>query len=373
MYRIVLITVLIQGCHMGSKVAASLFAIHLGANPFLIGLLIATYSVSGLVLALYVGRVSDRFGSRRPMLVGSFAIGAGLLLPALWPQLAALYVSAALIGLGFVFFNVSVQNLAGGYGPPAERTRNFSMLALGYSGGHLIGPPIAGLAIDHYGYGAAYLCFAALTVVPVAMLAFYRDLESARHAAAERAQQKVLDLLRLPALRRTVIVGGLVATGHDLYSFYVPIYGHSIGLSASTIGTVLAMAAAATFVVRFLLPRLTRRFGIEGVLSAAMFAAAALFVPFPFVTWVPALCALSFCIGLALGCGQPLTLNIAYNRSPPGRSGEVAGLRLTVNNVTHIAVPVAAGAVGALLGVVPVFWASALLLATSGHLTRRID
>jgi predicted MFS family arabinose efflux permease len=373
MYRIALITVLIQGCHIGSKVAASLFAIHLGANPFLIGLLIAMYSAFGLVLALYVGRVSDRYGSRRPMLGGSVAVGAGLLLPWLWPTLAALYASAALIGIGFVFFNVAVQNMAGGYGPPEQRTRNFSMLALGYSGGHLIGPPIAGVAIDYYGHGAAYLALAILTVVSVVLLACFRDLESTRHPTSEAAPQKVLDLLRLPALRRAVIIGGLVATGHDLYSFYVPIYGNSIGLSASTIGTIMAMAAAATFVVRFLLPWLTRRYGIEGVLSAAMFCAAALFLPFPFVTWVPALCVLSFCIGLALGCGQPLTLNIAYNRSPPGRSGEVAGLRLTVNNVTHIAVPVAAGALGALLGVVPVFWASAAMLTASGYLTRKHD
>lgn len=371
MYRIVLITVLTQGCHIGSKVAASLFAIHLGANPFLIGLLIATYSVCGLVLALYVGRVSDRYGSRRPMMGGTAAMVAGLLLPWIWPTLGALYASAALIGTGFVFFNVAVQNLAGGYGPPSERTRNFSRLALGYSGGHLIGPPLAGVAIDYYGHGAAYLCFVVLTMISVAVLACCRDLESSRPSAVQSARHRVLDLLRLPALRRAVIVGGLVATGQDLYLFYVPIYGNSIGLSASTIGLVLAMSAIATFVVRFLLPHLTERYGIEGVLSAAMFATTALFLPFPFVTWVPGLCVLSFCIGLALGCGQPLTLNIAYNRSPPGRSGEVAGLRLTVNNVTHIAVPVVAGALGALLGVAPVFWANAVLLAISGYLSRK--
>lgn len=373
MYRIVLITVLIQGCHMGSKVAASLFAIHLGANPFMIGLLIAMYSVFPLVLALYAGRVSDRLGSRRPMMLGSAAMGIGLLLPFAWPQLAALYVSAALIGTGFVFFNVSVQNLVGGYGPPAERTRNFSLLSLGYSGGHLIGAPIAGYGIDYYGYTAAYLCFTALAMVPIGLLAWNRRLASTRQSAVATVQHNMADLMRMPALRRAIIAGGLVATGQDLYSFYVPIYGHSIGLSASAIGMVLAMAAFATFVVRFLLPRLTQRFGIEGVLSGAMLAGALFFLQFPLVTWLPALYALSFCVGLALGCGQPLTLNIAYNRSPAGRSGEVAGLRLAINNITHIAVPVAAGALGAALGVVPVFWASALLLAASARLTRKRD
>ncbi|MDP1716519.1 MAG: MFS transporter, partial [Burkholderiales bacterium] len=77
-----------------------------------------------------------------------------------------------------------------------------------------------------------------------------------------------------------------------------------------------------------------------------------------------------FGIGLALGWGQPLTLNLAYNRSPPGRSGEVTGLRLTINNMTHISVPLAAGVLGTILGVAPVFWASAALLVASGMLAR---
>lgn len=147
--------------------------------------------------------------------------------------------------------------------------------------------------------------------------------------------------------------------------------GHSIGLSASTIGTILGVFAVATFVVRVALPAFTRRYGVETVLAAAMFAGAAFFLPFPFIEFVPALLVLSFGIGLALGCGQPLTLNIAYDRSPPGRSGEVTGLRLTINNITHIGVPLAAGALGSAFGVAPVFWVNAVILATSGHLSRK--
>jgi hypothetical protein len=80
---------------------------------------------------------------------------------------------------------------------------------------------------------------------------------------------------------------------------------------------------------------------------------------------------LSFGIGLALGCSQPLTLNLAYNHSPAGRAGEVTGLRLTINNIMHIGVPVTSGALAAALGVAPVFWISAALLATSGYLAHK--
>jgi MFS family permease len=165
-----------------------------------------------------------------------------------------------------------------------------------------------------------------------------------------------------------VVVSGLVTTGWDLFGFYVPIYGHSIGLRASTIGNILGAFAIATFVVRAALPHFTRVYGIERVLAIATLSAAVLFVFFPLTQYVPLLFLLAFGIGLGLGCSQPLTLNLAYNHSPEGRAGEVTGLRLTINNIMHIGVPVAAGGLAA-LGLGPVFWTSAVLLVTSSYLT----
>ena len=277
-------------------------------------------------------------------------------------------MSAPLIGIGFVFFNVAVQNLAGTLGNATDRTQNFSTLSLGYSSGHMIGPVIAGLMIDRYGFGPAYIAFAVLALAPIATMAVMREL-GAHGTRKESSTNSAFDLLRVPPLRRMIIVSGLVTTGWDLYVFYVPIYGHSIGLSASTIGTILGAFAAASFIVRVGLPVLTRRFSVETVLAAAMCIAALLFLPFTFITFVPLLLALSFGIGLTLGVSQPLTLNLTYNRSPAGRSGEVTGLRLTINNITHIAVPLAAGSVGALLGIAPVFWTSAGILLASGYLS----
>ena len=368
-YLVTLFTLIAQGAHMGSRMVASLFAIELGANPLLIGILISSYSAFPLLLAVYSGRVSDRFGARRPMIAGTAILACGLILPYLWPVLPALYVSAVLIGIGFIFYNVSAQNLAGALGPLEERTRNFSTLGLGYSGGHMVGPLLGGYAIDHWGHTYAYLAYAVLILLALALLLGSRKFDIGARAAAED-RKSTLKLLGNPPLRRAILISGLVVTGWDLYGFYVPIYGHSIGLSASTIGVILGAFAVASFVVRIVLPLFTRRYGVETVLSVAMFAGASAFLPFPFIEFVPALLALSFGIGLALGCGQPLTLNIVYNRSPPGRSGEVTGLRLTINNITHLGVPLAAGALGTAFGVAPVFWVSAVILTTSGWLSR---
>lgn len=367
-YVVTLLTLAMQGGHMGSRVVAALLALNLGAGPMLIGVLIASYSIFQLGFALIVGRISDRYGSRWPMLGGAITFGTGLIIPAVWPTLPALFISAPLIGGGFVFFNVAAQSLAGTLGSAAERTRNFSTLSLGYSSGHMIGPVIAGVMIDRFGFGSAYIAFALLTLCPILTLALSPRL-GAHGTRSEPQTSSAFELMRLPSLRRMIIVSGLVTTGWDLYTFYVPIYGHSIGLSASTIGAILGAFAAASFIVRVTLPLLTRRFSVETVLAAAMGIAALLFIPFAFIEYVPALMALSFGIGLTLGVSQPLTLNLTYNRSPAGRAGEVTGLRLTINNITHIGVPLAAGSVGALLGIAPVFWASAAILLVSGWMS----
>lgn len=365
---VTLLTLAMQGGHMGSRVVAALLALNLGAGPMLIGVLIAAYSIFQLGFALIVGRISDRYGSRWPMLGGAIVFGTGLIIPAVWPTLPALFISAPLIGGGFVFFNVAVQCLAGTLGSAAERTRNFSTLSLGYSSGHMVGPVIAGVMIDRFGFGSAYIAFFVLVLCPILTLALSPRL-GAHGTRSEPQTSSAFELMRLPSLRRMIIVSGLVTTGWDLYIFYVPIYGHSIGISASTIGAILGAFAAASFIVRVALPLLTRRFSVETVLAAAMGIAALLFIPFTFIEYVPVLMALSFGIGLTLGVSQPLTLNLTYNRSPAGRAGEVTGLRLTINNITHIGVPLAAGSVGALLGIAPVFWACAAILLVSGWMS----
>ena len=367
--KLTLLTLAIQGGYMGGRVVTSLYALHLGAGSMLIGVLIASYSVFQLACALLVGRLADRYGSRWPMLGGVIVFTIGLIIPALIPGLPALFISAPLVGAGFVFFNVSVQTLAGTIGSVDDRTRNFSNLALGYSSGHIIGPVLAGLMIDHYGYGSAYATFAILTLLPIVALVSSTMGNSGTRSSP--TQSSAFTLLRVIPLRRMIIVSGLVTTGWDLYTFYVPIYGHSIGLNASTIGSILGAFAAASFIVRVILPKLTQRFSVEMVLAWAMAIAALLLIPFTYIHYVPALMALSFGIGLTLGVSQPLTLNLTYNRSPPGRSGEVTGLRLTINNITHIIVPLAAGSVGAILGIAPVFWTSAAILGISGWLSHR--
>ena len=90
----------------------------------------------------------------------------------------------------------------------------------------------------------------------------------------------------------------MIVTGWDLYMFYLPLYGHSIGLAPSTIGIILGMFAVATFVVRFWLPQLNARFTARRVLAVSMYFGALVFTVFPFAGNAWLIGALSFGIGV---------------------------------------------------------------------------
>jgi len=372
-YVITLLSVLNGISLRGSRVVLSLFAIHLGAKAFEIGILIALSSVFQLFLGIYAGRVTDRYGFRLPMLFGSVGGCVSMMVPYIYPHLLSLYVSRALTGVTFIFFTVAIQNLAASLGGAEMRTRNLGTFSLGQSLSGLLGPVMVGFAIDGFGFKTSYLFLGLVSLMPVlALFAFPRMIPKVPHTRKkEKTPPNILDLVRIAPLRRTLLAGAIIFSGVDLLSFYVPIYGHSIGLSASTIGVILGVYAAAAFVVRVFMPALVQRIGEEKVLTISLFASGATYLLFPFFQnpWI--LMLIAFLLGLGLGCGQPLSMILTYSRSPEGRAGEALGLRITVNKVIQIGVPLVFGFIGSTFGLIPVFWANAALLVSGGYLNRK--
>jgi len=180
-----------------------------------------------------------------------------------------------------------------------------------------------------------------------------------------------MNLLAQPRLRKVVVTSALVVAGIDLYTFYMPIYGHAIGLSATMIGIVLGAHAAATFVVRVFLPLLVRRWDEDRVMTVSMLLAGVTFLMFPFAERVTFLLLLSFVLGLGLGVGQPLSVIMTYNRAPAGRTGEALGLRFSLVNLTHMIIPLAFGTIGSALGLVTVFLANSALMLGGGYAHHR--
>ena len=374
-YVVLAIVLLNMTAYRGSKVTVTLFAVDLGLPQFYIGAIVALYSLFPVMLGLYAGRLTDRLGVRVPMIGGTLGVSMALLVPFVLPGTPALFASSALLGATWVFYNICAQNLIGILSDPESRARNFANFGLVMSGGSFFGPMVSGFSIDHFGHAQTYLHLAVLPFTSAMILLALRSMPSdlGKGKVSEEHGAYSASLLANKPLRRTLITGAIVLTGTDLFQFYMPIYGASIGLSASAIGMILATFAVAAFVVRLGMPAVVKRWGADTVLVWSLFIGAAAYLVFPALDRAVLLAAVAFAMGLGLGCSQPLSLMLIYDRAPAGRSGEALGMRLTINNSMHIAIPLFFGAIGSLFNsAAVVFLANAAIMTAGGVLSRKV-
>ena len=366
-----LLTVFSHAGFVGSRVVVSLYALNQQASPLTIGIILSLYALLPMLLAVPAGRLIDRIGVLRPMAWSGAVLVAGIALPFAWPSLHALFPAAMLIGTSFMVYHVALNHTVGRMGDPADRAVNFSWFALGFSVSSFCGPLVAGFAIDSLGHRAAFILLAAFPAAGLCVLYLKRaGLPTGHTARAEVTEDRhVADLLREPRLRAAFVASALLAMGWDLYTFAIPIYGSAAGLSASTIGVVMGSFAAATFSVRLVMPLLARRLREWTVVAVAMLISGTAYSMFPFVTQVPLLMALSFLLGTGLGCAQPMIMSLLYAASPPGRQGEVVGVRTTMMNASHTVLPLVFGALAA-LGMGLVFWSMSALLVSGSAFVR---
>jgi MFS family permease len=357
----------------GSRILMTLYAVDLGAGPFETGILFALYGLFPFLLAIAAGRMADRFDNRLLIYWGLGSYTVSLAIPYFFPSLAMLYVVAPLWGFTSMLWVVATQNFVGVLSTAETRTRNFSYYSLGESTGSVIGPIAVGLSIDTLSHQPTFLLVAIIPVICGLTVAFKRDLfpPTAIVSTGAQAPRNMKDLLALPAMRNALLSNAAVMTGLDLFNLYMPIYGHSLNFSATTIGLIMGAFGAAAFVTRLFIPPITRRYGERAMLAGAFIISGVAFMAFPLTTSAPLLAASAFVLGLGLGCGQPLSMILSFNAGPPGRSAEAISMRLAVSYGAHVFVPPAFGVIGAAVGgVATIFWTCAAVMGCGSWINR---
>jgi MFS family permease len=340
---------------VGVRMTTALFSLQLGASAFNVGVIMALFAALPMLLSVSAGRIIDRRGPRRPLLASFAALTLSAALPFALPQIATLYLASSLAGVGFMFIHIGMNSVFGAHGGPEKRPMNFAWLALGFSISGSLGPLVAGFAIEGLGHARAFLLLAAFPAVGFVMLWLRKRPLPRPERLAPSPEHRLLDLVRIPRLRNVLLVSGLMAMGWDLYAFLMPLYGAKLGLAPALIGIIMSTFAFATFVVRLAMPVLIRRVPQWVVISSAMGVAGASYVLFPLASSPVLLMAISFMLGLGLGCAQPVIMSILYEAAPPGRQSEAVGIRTTLVNASQTLIPLTSGALAVAVGMGPVF------------------
>ena len=371
--RLICLLVIGHVAFAGNRFTLTLQAVALHASPLAIGVVVSLLTFVPMLLSVHMGRWADRLGFGRPAAWGLMALAAGSLVAGLLPRsLPALCVASVLVGSGYNFAHVAINNAVGREAPARHLTQSFAVLAIGFSLSGMTGPLIAGVFIDHLGHAAAFFGMLAFAGTSLALLwPLLRSAAANGGAAAASSSGSVIELLRHAPLRSVLIVSGALSMGWDMFLFLAPLHGARMGLSATATGTLLGAFGAGSFAIRLLLPALHRRMSEWRILSWALFISAFCYLLFPLAQTFPTMLVGAFALGLGVGCGNPMAMSLLHVTAPPARAGEAVGVRTSMVNASQTFFPLVFGALGSAVGLGVVFWAAAAALASGGACARR--
>ena len=342
------------------RLTATLDAIAAGAQTFEIGTMLAMVGLVPALFALSAGRTLDRIGPRLPTQIALVSmVLAGLiswLMPTtefgLWP----LFVACFLVGTGMMLSTTVIQRLTGDLNSAENRTQAFTVLSITGSLAGTLTPIVVGYIVENQNFNRIYSTVL-LVGIGAFMLLFTQAFEVIYPKTKARAIQpcnkanRMTDFFKIHGLRAVIIVSVMISVAWDVSNLLIPVYASDIGLGASEIGWILGSFSAATFAVRVIIPFLQKRMKNWTLIIVTLSVSAFAFFLFPFFNSLSSLMIIAFLMGMGLGGAFPNIMAILYKLAPQGRIGEAIGLRLMMMNASKAVFPIAAGALGSLLGV----------------------
>jgi predicted MFS family arabinose efflux permease len=331
--------------------------IMLGVGEGQTGLLQTALTLPFILFAIPAGLLADRI-SRAWLMAGSEGFRAAALLGILtliWLDLLTLPL-LALLGFvavcGTVAYSVAAPALVPSLVTPKLLPAANARIELARTVAFASGPALGGVLVGWVGAAPAFGFAAALSVIAVVLLSGIYEPARApaprRHPLQEIREGAVF-VLRHPLLRPVFITQFIFNTASFLLlAVFVPYAVRRLGLSATGVGTTLAMYGVGMVVGALSATRVMRRlpFGtVIGLGPVTGFAAAAVMALTTFIP-SPALAGLSFFL---LGVGPILwvisTTTLRQSVTPPSLLGRVSA----INIMSYGARPVGS-ALGALVG-----------------------
>ncbi|MSR05732.1 MAG: MFS transporter [Gemmatimonadetes bacterium] len=355
------------------------YALRLKAEPWMIGWIIASFSIAQLVSAPLWGRVSDRYGRKPALMVGLGASSIAFVVFAFAGHWWVLMLSRIVQGAGGGTTGV-VQAYVGDAVEPKDRAKALGWISAATNAGVMVGPALGSLATN-ISHKAPGLIAAVICMVNV-IFAFYWLPESkagkggnAPRPSIDAAQirpvrEVVWDVVARPKgdVPRLIWIYAVGMLGFNSMNSVLALYlGYRFGVTEKTIGLFFLYIGALSLVMRaVVLGKVVERLGETGVMrlgSLALVVGLAI-IPLPHLVPLFALVIAIIPIGTALLF--PATSALVTHRAPKAELGQVLGVQQAFGGVARVVAPIWATAMFQLAGPsVPFIVASGIVAVVS--------
>jgi len=349
------------------------------ATPLQIGLLFSSYSLTQLLCAPLLGRLSDRVG-RRPVLLASIAGSViSYVIFALAPSYAVLLLARSLSGVAAANYAIAQAYMAD-VSSPAERSKAMGLVGAAFGLGFVLGPALGGIleqaggalpALAHL--GPRLVPFAAATLSAINLLiAFFSLPESLspelRRDAASRggAWHGISDLREVwrdTPLRGLMVLFFLVMFCFSMMETTLALFCQArFGFGARQTSWLFVFVGVVLVIVQGgLLGRLVRRFGERRlILSGIVLMALGLLLLPGSQLWILLVSLLLLAVGQ--GVHNPSTTGLLSRLTDERSQGSTIGLSRSFGALARILGPSAGTFLFGAAGPGWPFWSAGLLM-----------
>ncbi len=351
---------------MGKTPLLPIFAMALGATDAFLGFIVSVSTLTGMVLKPGIGILSDRWGRRWWLIVGT-AFFAGM--PFLYRFVdtpAQLFGIRIIHGLATAIYGpVTLAFVA--EGAKERLAENLGWFGMARSAGYIVGPAAAGwlLAAEVSPVSVFTIIglFSCLAFVPILLLS---EPAPRTKAANLPIRQQLVHALKSGTHTLSVwLSGGLEATVFiALYAVkaFLPIYGLSTGISVALVGTFFSVQEGVHTVLKPAGGRAGDRLGYFWAICIGM---ALMGIALPLITLtnrVLVLMTVAVVIGVAQALVFPATVALVSTQISALHIGAGMGLIGTLKNAGKVAGPILGGFLIRWIDFSPMFWSMGLLL-----------
>jgi MFS family permease len=343
----------------------------LGGGSVAVGLTFGAFSFSAVLLRPWAGNFGDRRGRRPLMLAGAAIFAASVVVYGLAPTPAVLAVLRLVSGAGEALFFVGMVTAFTDLAPADRRGEAMSLASLALYLGIGLGPVVAEVALDRFGFTAAWLLAGAAGLAAVALVARVPETRPATVTPGpETAAQDAAGFgAPVPVRPRLVHPAGLLPglilftsiVGMAAFLAFVPLHVLDIGMAGS--GTTMLLFAGTVVAIRSVGAKIPDRLGPTTAIRAALsFSVVGLTLV---GLWhAPAgllLGAVLFGVGIALL--TPSVFALAATGVPASERAQVMGTTSAFIDIAFGVGPIAMGFVAGALGRPAAFLAGAAVAA----------
>lgn len=137
---------------------------HIGGGPFLVGVVIAIFSLFQFIFSPILGRLSDKYG-RRPILLISSLLNSFSYFLIFFSQAFWIIILARMIaGIGSSNISVTQAYIADTSGSH-ERTKRMALIGAAFGLGFIVGPFLGGVVAERFSISAPFLIPAILSLL----------------------------------------------------------------------------------------------------------------------------------------------------------------------------------------------------------------